>query len=322
MNEFITLIDLKNRMKPGDGAIADVAEVIAKENPILDDIPWVEGNLITGNTIYRRSSLPEVVIRKINEGVDSSKSTATPDTDTCVELYTRGDVDMTALELHDNPAAFIVSENKAFIAALGEACVEQFLYGNPNDGIVGISNRYGKLNSGMTKDQIIDFGGTSGELQSVFIIKWDPTEVSGLYPKNTTAGIKTVTKINERIKAKNGKDMLAHSVDYKWRVGVKVRDYRYISRVCNIPNVIDASTLDVIFRNLIIAKNRVHNVDKGKVVMYMSPDLYDIVEIAADEKKNMSLGYKDLEQNVRLLHYKGIPIRKNDCQKKPEARIV
>lgn len=320
-DEFLTLMDLKNRMTD-EGVVADIAEVIALENPILDDIPWQQGNLITGNIIFRRSSMPQVVVRKINEGVEASKSTTTPDTDTCVELYTRGEVDMSALEIQENPAKFLVSENKAFIAALGESCVEQFLYGDPDDGIIGLAARYGKLNNSLTKDQIIDFGGTGSNLQSIYIVKWDSTEVSGIYPKNTTAGLKVISKTNERVKDKNGKEFLAHTSDYKWKVGLKVRDYRYVARLCNVPSDVNQSTLDVIFRKIIICKNRVYNVDKGKVVMYVSPDLFDIIEIAADEKKNMALGYKDLENNVRLLHYKGIPIRRNDIQSVPEQQVV
>jgi hypothetical protein len=316
-------MDIKNRIT-GEGVIADIAEVIAQENPILDDIPWKAGNLITGNVIFRRSSMPKAVVRKINEGVEASKSTTTPDTDTCIELYARGEIDMTALDIQENPAAYLVSENKAHIASLGETCVEQFLYGNPDDGLIGISNRYGKLNNSVTGSQIIDFGGTKadGDLQSIYIVKWDPNEVSGLYPKNTSAGLKIVSKSNERVKDRNGKEFLAHTTDYKWFVGLMVRDYRYIARLCNIPTVVKNETLDIIFRKLIICKNRIYNVDKGKVVIYMSPDLYDLVEIAADEKKNMSLGYKDLENNVRLLHYKSIPIRKNDCQKIPEEQLL
>ena len=68
-NEFLTLMDLKNRMAPGDKSIDSVAEVLAQENELLEDIPWRAGNLVTGDVHYKRSALPKAFVRKINEGI-------------------------------------------------------------------------------------------------------------------------------------------------------------------------------------------------------------------------------------------------------------
>ena len=43
-----TLLDLAKATDP-DGGIADIVEILAEQNEILDDMSWVEGNLTTGN---------------------------------------------------------------------------------------------------------------------------------------------------------------------------------------------------------------------------------------------------------------------------------
>ena len=60
-----TLLDWRERLNP-DGNVADIIEVLAQSNPILQDMTFVEGNLPTGIVTTRRSSLPEPSIRRIN----------------------------------------------------------------------------------------------------------------------------------------------------------------------------------------------------------------------------------------------------------------
>jgi hypothetical protein len=99
MSDFMTLMELKNRMEVGDGAIANIAEIIAQENEILADVPWSKGNLVTGDRHLVRTAKPSVTKRKINEGIEPSVSKTEPHQDTCVELVSRGVVDMKELKL-------------------------------------------------------------------------------------------------------------------------------------------------------------------------------------------------------------------------------
>lgn len=319
-NEFLTLLDLKNRMEPGDGAIAGVAEVLAEENDILADIPWSRGNLVTGDRHLIRTVMPRASTRSINEGVEASASRTEPHTDTCVELVSRGVVDMKELKLAPDQAKFLLSENKPHIAALGEELATMLFYGADADAILGFAARYNKT----SMSQVFDAAGTGMNLASIYCVKWDPEEVTGIYPKNTTAGLEIVTKSDELYPDKDKKLFRAHVSDFSWFTGLKVRDKRYVSRVCNI----DMSALETdealrqkLFEYMIKAKNKIHHVTQGRVVWYVNPTMFSWLEIAAFNKVNMSLGYKDIGNDTRILTFSGIPVKRNDCQEEPEKKV-
>ena len=324
-NEFLTLMDLKNRMAPGDAALASVAEVLAQENELLDDIPWTPGNQLTGDVHYKRTAKPKAFIRKINEGIEATVSKTEAVTDTCVLLGSRGIVDMAELEIAPNPEQYLLMENKPHIAVLGEDVCASMFYGTEGgSGILGFASRLNKTGHA----QVVDAGGTGNNLASIYIVKWDPNEVTGIYPKNSTAGLKVLPQSNIYVKDKDGKEFLAHVTEYSWFVGLKVRDDRYLSRVCNIDR--DAllaggdpakEARQQLFNKLIIAKNKIRHVNQGRVVMYADPEIFNILEIAAFEKANLALGYSDVEGDRRVLRFSGISIKRNDCQAAPEKKV-
>ena len=73
-SDFLTLMDWATRKDP-DGRIPAIVEMMNKTNDILEDMPFVEGNLPTGHETTMRTGLPKVAWRQINKGVQPSKST-------------------------------------------------------------------------------------------------------------------------------------------------------------------------------------------------------------------------------------------------------
>ena len=73
-NTALTFSDLRKRMDP-DGKIAWIMEIMAQSNPIMQHIPWMEGNLPTGNQTTLRTSYPHPQLRRINRGITPGKST-------------------------------------------------------------------------------------------------------------------------------------------------------------------------------------------------------------------------------------------------------
>ena len=72
-SEFLTLMDLRATLMPDGSPVSSYAELLAKENDILDDIPWTAGNQLTGDIHFKRTALPSAQVRRINQGFDSSK---------------------------------------------------------------------------------------------------------------------------------------------------------------------------------------------------------------------------------------------------------
>jgi hypothetical protein len=83
----LTLADWGKRKDP-DGKIAVITELLSQTNPILQDMPFVEGNLPTGHRTTVRSGLPSATWRLLNYGVQPSKSTTVQITDACGMLET------------------------------------------------------------------------------------------------------------------------------------------------------------------------------------------------------------------------------------------
>ena len=323
-NEFLTLADLKNRMEPGDKAIAGIAEVLEEENEVLSDIPWARGNLLTGDVHFKRSEMPTAQTRKINEGIEARASKTVAMTDSCSLFATRSIVDENELALAPEPAAYLYTEAKPHIAVMGQMLAYELVYGKASGGILGLAERYNST-SGEKGAQVVNFGGTNGKLQSVYIVKWDTTECTGIYPKNSKAGLGQISTSNELVEDKAGRKFRAHVTDYYWYAGLKLRDHRYAARLCNIDMsalATDADAQQALFDKLIIAKNKIYHVTQGRVVMYVSPELYSMLEVAAFKKSNLALGYGDVQGSTRILKFSGIPIRSNDCQEHDEKAVA
>ena len=321
---FLTLADLRATLMPDGSPVSSYAELLTKENDILDDIPWTAGNQLTGDIHFKRTALPSAQIRKINQGFESSKGAKEAVTETCVQIVSRMTVDMEELNLAPSPENYLLSESKGHIEVMNDTLVTDFFYGTNPEGIMGIASRLGKLNN----KQVVDFGGTGNNLASVYIVKWDTDEITGIYPKNTKAGLDVFTKENEYVADKDGKMFRAHITEWSWYVGLKVRDDRYISRLCNIDR--DAllgdgdaakTAREKLFRKLILAQDKIYHPEQGRVVMYADPSIFSILKIAAFEKSNMALGYSDVTGDRRVLSFSGIPIKRNEAQSVAEKKV-
>ena len=90
-----TLLDWARRIDP-DGKIAKVAEILNKYNEILDDLPFIEGNLPTGHKTTLRANIPAATWRLLNRGVVPVKSTTNQIVETCgmLEAYSEIDKDL------------------------------------------------------------------------------------------------------------------------------------------------------------------------------------------------------------------------------------
>ena len=115
----LTFNDLRKRQAP-DGTIDHIIELLAASNPVINDIPWMQGNLPTGNQTTQRTSLPHGHLRQINRGVPAEKSSTRQVTDTCCLLEAHSMVDVEIMGLQPNPEAFRRSEDDAFLTGMSQ----------------------------------------------------------------------------------------------------------------------------------------------------------------------------------------------------------
>jgi hypothetical protein len=107
----VNLLDLSTRMDP-DGGIATVAELLSQTNSFNGNMVWKEGNLTTGERVTIRTGLPTIYFRRLNQGIQPSKSTTVQvDEGTCM-MEGRGQIDKDLAELNGLTSAFRMSENQ------------------------------------------------------------------------------------------------------------------------------------------------------------------------------------------------------------------
>lgn len=325
----LTLADLRKRTG-ADGKLDWVLEALNQSNPILDDIPWMEGNLPTGNQTTVRTSIPEPSLRRINRGVDATKSTTAQVADTCSIFEARSEVDIELLALAPDKAAFRRSEDVAHVEGFGQAVARNILYGdslsNP-DEFNGLGVRFNTLkgDKGTPGYQLISAGGTGNALTSAWFVGWGERTVTGIYPRGSYAGLKVRDLGENDAVDPDGRKFRAVSTLFTWKPGLAVRDIRSVAAVRNIKAdglaALDSDAKRALIEKFIYAKNRLRDVNTVKPVLYVSDDVYTFFECYLIDKTNVHVTRQELMGKTPQLYLAGIPVKKLDVLGATEAQV-
>lgn len=232
---YPTLLDLAKRLDP-DGRIAQIAELLNTDNPILQDIPLMEANGATGHLVTDRTALPAVTSawRKFNQGVDPTKSKTAQFTEACGMLEMKAVVDKKLAELNGNVDAFRASEAKPTIEALGQEVARAVFYQSASldpEKIHGLSPRY-PASTGYTASSYVKLGTSPSGVNchSIWLITWGPETIFGIYPKGGKGGLQQKDMGLQYVPDASSKLFLAFVEQFNWDLGLCVRDYRHAVR--------------------------------------------------------------------------------------------
>ncbi|MGC0818503.1 major capsid protein [Pantoea agglomerans] len=320
----LTLADWGKRVD-SNGKIDKIIELLGQTNPILEDMPFVEGNLPTGHRTTVRSGLPTATWRLLNYGVQPSKSTTVQITDSAGMLEAYAEVDKSLADLNGNTSEFRLSEDRAFIEAMNQQMAQTLFYGdtsvNPQQ-FMGLSSRYSSKAAGNGQN-IIDAGGTGTDNTSIWLVVWGENTVHGIFPKGQKAGLQHQDLGEQTLVDANGGKYQGYRSHYKWDNGLTLRDWRYVVRIANI----DVSDLSVagsaanIVTLMIKALHRIPNRGMGKPVFYMNRTLGQALDLQSLDKASLALTVKETEGDWWTA-FRGIPIREVDAILETEARVV
>jgi len=159
---------------------------------------------------------------------------------------------------------------------------------------------------------------------SVWYIVWGQNTVHGIYPKGSMAGLQSRDLGEQTLFDNDGGRFQGFRSHYQWKMGLCVRDWRYIVRVCNV----DVSTLEdaddqkSLLHAMIKARYAIPQINNyGRGVYYAPASVHAMLDIAAVEKGNAALGY----QNVfgkDLLTFRGTPIKACSALLETEAIVT
>ena len=281
----ITLQEWGKRKDP-DGTTADIVELLHKDNDILEDMSYIEGNLPTGHRSTIRTGLPSVVWRKLNKGVPSSKSTTVQVDDTTGMLEGYSNIDIAIADLNGNTASFRLSESKAFMMALANDKATNIIYGdsslNPEQPL-GLAPRYPYKDS----PNVVDFAGTGTDVTSIWIIDWGPDTCTGIFPKGSNAGVIHMDKGQKSVLDGDGNEFEAYRDWYKLQHGLVVRNWQHVVRCCNVESTgLTGSPLNLIDKLYLLIKalNKLPNRNSGNIRIYCNEDVFTQFDVAAYNK--------------------------------------
>lgn len=328
-----TLLDLAKRLDP-DGKIDVIAEILTQENPILEDMSFVEGNLPTGHRTTIRSGLPTPTWRKLYGGVQPTKSTTVQVTDSCGMLEAYAEVDKALADLNGNTAAFRLSEDRAHIEGMAQELASTIIYGNEGDqpeAFTGLAPRYNSLNAA-NADNIVSAGGTGSDNTSIWLVVWGDHTLHGIYPKGSRAGLDMQDKGQVTIENVDGAGgrMEAYRTHYRHDCGLTVRDWRFAARVCNID--VSALTSDgteadraaaqkALIKFMVQASERIPSLSKGRAVWYVNRTIREQLRLGILEKIAGNLAWETVA-GKRVMTFDDIPVKRLDAINNTEARVV
>jgi hypothetical protein len=339
-NSVATLMDVVQDMAP-DGSQLVTAEVLKQQTEVLEDMTWMEGNMITGHKDSVRSFVPEPSFRRINEGVKATKSGSTQIEATCASLEDFSKCDRELAILSGDIGTYRAKEAKPHIQGFANKMARQLFYGSTADGAAGFNGLSMTYWSGREADtpvaaNMIDAGGTGTNLRSIHLIGFSHETITGIFPKNTIGGLHhaDVTTntglhgdgfpIGDVLSDGNGGEYMGFRDHWIWRCGLMVKDWRYGVRICNIDmdqlkidQSVGANLLDL----LIQATETIESTDGVRAAFYMDRTTRAMFRRQMVEKKSAFLSMEEVGGKVTAT-FDGIPLRRLDALNVAEQRVL
>jgi len=323
---------------------ATIVELLSQTNEIMDDMLLVEGNLPTGHKTTVRTGLPSATWRLLNYGVPNAKSTTAQIIDTCGNLETYAVIDKDIADLNGNTAEFRMSEVRAFLEGMTQQMASTLIYGNLGvnpERFHGLAPRYNSVltATAQTAANVIDMGGTASTNTSIWIAVWGSDTMHGIFPKGKITGLQHRDMGEWPVLDANNNTYQAYRDHFKWELGLTLRDWRYVVRLCNIDvtllnSVNAANILNGLVRGLRrlptsgARASAVQDSDApsirdsmGRVVIYCNRVVSTYLDLQAMNKTNVLLQMREFEGHV-VTTFRGIPVRTVDAILNTEARLV
>lgn len=321
------MLDVVKRLDP-DNKIAMIVEMLAEQNEILQDMTAVEGNLPTGHRTTVRSGYPSSTWRKLNYGVQPSKSRTVQITDSCGMLENYAEVDKALADLNGNTAAFRLSEDRAFLESMNQTMADALFYGDSSvdpEKFMGLAPRFSSTSAENGQNIILADGSASGSDQtSIWLVCWGENTVHGIYPKGSMAGFKHQDLGEVTLEDADGGKYQGYRTHYKWDIGLTVRDWRYVVRIANIdtsrltsdPATSGTNLIDAMTRAIELLPSQM----MGRPVFYCNRTVRSFLRRQITNKSNVNLTLDEVAGR-RVLAFDDIPVRRCDAILNTEAVV-
>lgn len=335
--ELLTLSDSKKLM---DVEIADIAEVMRKAVPIIDDIPYQEMNKGIKHVVALRSDLPEVYYRKANQAIPPSKSTIEEREFVAAHFESKSQMDEAVASYggKENIAKNRWVQAEGHIQANANELADLIIYGSPTEShqkVPGITDILSTLNvAEPTSKQIVDAGGVGSDNSSIIFVSWGKKKVYGVYEAGTQAGLRRVDRSSGNTRVQITGPMVGGGTGQYWGLeedfmvdhGLVVEDYRALARVANI-DVSDLKTPGNAADLFTLMTRALYRIPpmlrqaKGKI--YLNSTLMSFLDEQATALVGAGGGLTRSDyQGESILKFRGWELREMDIMLNNEARVT
>lgn len=317
----LTLAELAKRKDPS-GNLTIIAEILAEDNEILEDAPWMEANDTFSHMITRRLTLPTGAWRKLNKGVDIESSQTIQISETIGMLETYSEADRDLVDAAPNPKGFRMSEATAFLEGLSQTFAQTLMYGNATTTPEKFTGLAPRLND-TTMNNVYSAGGSGSDTTSVFVVQWGENKTHLVFPKGSSSmgimhqDLGEVTVSTATTAVGSSAQHQAYRDHFQIKVGLAVRDDRSIARMVNIKTTGTSNIFNP--DDLIAIINRMPARGKGAVI-YCNHTIYTQMDIQAMDKSNVLYNTSNVF-GVPTVHFRGFPVRKVDQILETETSI-
>lgn len=341
---IMTLVDVATRSSP---AARSIVEIMSLTNDIITDAPAIMCNNGTVHDTMLRDNIPLPQFRMVNQGSPIVKSATRNVRENTGELSNWIEVDRTALLQAEDQRLFLLNESRAILEGLSQAGAHALWYGDYDldpAAFMGFTPRYdilGPVDDYPQSRNVIDAGGVgipdpdrpgyTTNLTSIWLIQWDPAGCHLLFPRGTTAGVKNETFRDQIIRDTEHNPFVGLMVHYWWTLGLSVRDWRRVVRICNIDTnelgtlVEDGAATTAeqrLMRQLMYAISLLPPGPRMRTMFYMNRIPSTMMDILAAEKGNVQLQYTNSQGTGPLTTFLGVPIRRSDGLIVGEKQVV
>ena len=302
-------------------------ELLNQTNDILDDIPFREANRVEGHETRVRTDLPEVYFRRLYRGTPVSKSQWNRVTETIAMMESRMELDVKEKELYDAAfGAYRMSEGKAHTEALRQKAAYLLFYGDHKkrpDEFDGLATRY----SAVGAPNVIDAGGTGSNLTSMYLVAWGGDTAHGLFPKHSIGGLQHEDLGKYTTQDADGYKFEVFADLFKWNIGLAVRDWRSVVRICNIDTTkLSLKSTESGFIDLkkltIQAKNKMPEAMRSRAIWYVNSELLTGLEIQSSDPNMVHLRYGEYFGSKDVPMINARPVRQCDVISSTEKKVA
>ena len=335
----VKLVTLADVAKSKNKVIGAVAEVLVQENPMLNDIPYMEMNQGTIHEEDIRSALPAIYYRKANQAIPASKSTIESRTFTASHFESKSQMDTKVASRGGMDRIAYNRWNQAMghLQAHALEHASLLIYGSPessNRKSAGLADIYSTLaTTEESSNQIIDGGGTTGDNTSIWLINWGERSIFGVYPAGTQAGLKRTDRsagnkevqISALDSAGDAGTFWGFEEQFEIDHGLVVKDYRQASRLCNVDPALLKSGVGAadLIDLMISAYYKIHNPSNGTGVWYVNRTIEAFLHKQALTSVGAGAGLNYMNyQGSPVLMFLGKPVRRSDALLNTEDRII